>query len=287
MITPSSSNTSILVLGSSDTGKTHFITQLFGRLRAGTGKLKLRTAPDNFGPFEAALTRLNQGLAADHTATAAFHELRLPMATADGKHFDFVLPDYGGEQVRAMIDDRRITEEWEQRTQKSNGWLLFLRLGRLNEDRNIVSRPLELMLESHPQQRPCTPREWSDQTRIIEFLQLLLYARGASLSNRLSKPILGVILSCWDELDTVSKNQTPEDILRAKLPLLADFIEANWLREAGFVLGVSSLERPLDPKKADEEFINQGPEQFGYIIEANGNESRDLTRPLVEVLARM
>ena len=278
--------TSILVLGASNTGKTHYIIQLFGRLRSGAGALKLRTTPDSFAPLEASLTRLNQGLPAIHTATTAYHELRLLMVAPDRIPLDLLLPDYGGEQIRAMMDGRRISPEWENRVLTASGLLLFLRLGILREERNIVNRPVEKMLESHPQEQIYTPSQWSDQARIIEFLQLLLYARSANLSQRLATPVIGIILSCWDEIGVTDDKQTPEQVLRAKLPLLADFVEANWQKEARFVFGLSSLERPLDDKLADDEFINKGPEHFGYVIAQNGEQIDDLTLPLAEVLKR-
>lgn len=282
----SSRSSSVLVLGSSDTGKTHYIIQLFGRLRTHAAMLKLRAAPGSFAAFEAALTRLNQGLPATHTATTAFDELRLPLFTQEGTALDFVVPDYGGEQVRAMMDERRIGVAWGERVRAASGWLIFIRLGRLSEDRDIVSRPVDKMLTPQPSEMPCAPSQWSEQSRFVEFLQLLLYARGVGIGARLSAPPLGIVLSCWDELSQSEQKQKPEQVLHSRLPLFSDFLEANWLPEARFVIGLSSLERPLDDKKPDEDFINQGPEHFGYVIDPAGNHTRDLTVPLVQILER-
>ena len=230
--------------------------------------------------------RLNEGLPAIHTATDAFDLMKLPMVMPDGAPLDFMLPDYGGEQVRSMMDERRISPEWEERVRDANGWLLFLRPDILSEDRDFVTRPIAGLLKPQPTNDPTMPSQWSDQARFIEFLQLLLYARGIGITHRVASPALGVILSCWDELKLDSKVVSPAEILRTKMPLLAAFIEANWLKDAHFVLGLSSLERPLDEKNPDQDFINKGPDKFGYVVTEDGKHTPDLTSPLTEVIHR-
>ena len=39
--------------------------------------------------------------------------------------------------------------------------------------------------------------------------------------------------------------------------------------------------------KEDDEYIDLGPEEFGYVIRANGTKSSDLTLPVVELMQKI
>jgi len=276
---------SVLIVGGPSTGKTTFILQLFGHLRRGIGTLKLRTAPDNYAHLENAMDRLNNGLEVEHTSLGAYDELRLPLLMPDGAATDLVWPDYDGEQVAAMMDERRISPDWEAHVLAANGWLIFLRPDRVGKADDIIHRPLDELLSAGPHPANA-PIEWSDQAKTIELLQLLLFARRADILERLSKPAIGIVLSCWDELGVAGTDRRPDDVLRDKLPLLADFLESNWASDARFTFGLSSTERPLSRSDPDEEFVLRGPEKFGFVVTPSGERDPDISLPLVELLRR-
>ncbi len=120
----------------------------------------------------------------------------------------------------------------------------------------------------------------SDQARLIELLQMLLYVGGALRTEPLRKPRLCVLLSCWDELNT---DEIPVAVLWKWLPMFASFVASTWATPS--VLGLSALERPLSPRDSDQEFVARGPEQFGYVVLPNGEHSPDLTLPVQHLLA--
>jgi DNA replication protein DnaC len=76
----SGSSASILLLGESGVGKTHYGAQLLKRLMNGNGTLRMDGAAVNLEPFEAAMERLNEGMAADHTPTSTYVESVWPIA---------------------------------------------------------------------------------------------------------------------------------------------------------------------------------------------------------------
>ena len=275
----------MLIVGGPSTGKTTYILQLFGRLRRDIGTLKLRSAPDTYAHLESAMERLNNGLQVEHTSLESYDELCLPLQMPNGTACDIVWPDYGGEQVTAIMDERRISLDWESRVLAAGGWLVFLRPDRIGGANDVMHRPLEQMLSQAPQ-AVSTPIPWSDQARNVELLQLLLSARQTDLLSRVSRPAIGVVLSCWDELGIVSQGRKPDAVLREKAPLLADFLEANWIPDARFTFGLSSTERPLSKTESDEEFVIKGPEKFGFVITPAGERNPDLSLPLVELLKR-
>lgn len=274
---------SLLVLGGPATGKTHYGAQLLGRLNSGAGALALTGAAANISPFENALDQLAQGLTADHTSTETYAEVCLPVALPGTVRTDLIWPDYGGEQIRQLLDQRRVGEGWRRRIELSDGWFLFVRPDQVRAYEDILSRPRR---DLEPADEPTSLEQswWSDQASYVELLQLLLYVKGVGVLGRVETPALAVILSCWDELGAAGESAKPADLLRARLPLLADFVDANWAEDRQFVFGLSSLGKALRMDREDDEYLERGPESFGYVIQPDGDWSPDLTLPVSALL---
>ena len=64
---------SLLLLGESDVGKTHYGAQILRRLNVGRGALELVDGA-NLEPFKTALDKISQGLSAPHTPRAEYSE---------------------------------------------------------------------------------------------------------------------------------------------------------------------------------------------------------------------
>jgi hypothetical protein len=120
---------------------------------------------------------------------------------------------------------------------------------------------------------------------LIELLQLFLFVRGAGTLAQYSSPALTVLLTCWDEIAGVGAKAQPGEVFAKYLPLLADFVAASWQPGRASVLGLSSLGKPLDENSQDEDYKIRGPEQFGYIIHADGTQDSDLTIPISDLAA--
>ncbi|MCP4696122.1 MAG: hypothetical protein GY862_04645 [Gammaproteobacteria bacterium] len=278
---------SILLIGGPATGKTHYGVQLYGRIMKGEEQLKLHRTPDTIKPFEEALGKLNQGIPANHTATDIYHEITLPLEFSEGKRVDLVWPDYGGEQIQQMLESRQVNPDWRRRVAEAQGWLLFIRLDRIRDYKDIVSSPIEELVPM-PQHKPDEDPGWSDQARFIELLQLLLFTKGTDILKRVEKPVLGVLLSCWDLMaEEIAENTRPAELLQERMPLLHAFLNAIWGRNAYFELGLSSLGRTLKKEQPDKDYIERGPENEGYVILPDGAKSPDLTQPVAELMQRM
>ena len=142
---------------------------------------------------------------------------------------------------------------------------------------DVFSRPLTSLKGNSKE-----PREGrlSDQARLIELLQILLYAQSTSGKPISRLPHLVVLLTCWDEMINPGP---PIDVLHERLPMFGDFVASNWTGCS--VLGLSALARSLDKKKPDRDYITKGSEQFGYVVLEDANQSPDLTLPIHELLA--
>lgn len=276
-------DTTILILGESGTGKTHYGAQLLLRLNQQDGALRIRDAASNLSPFESALQRLYEGRAAGHTATADYLESFWPVEERGGRTMDLIWPDYGGEQIRRMLEQRRVSLAWRDRLTRSCGWILLVRVQHTTLSDDLFSRPLAALASTTGAGRAF---RMSDQSRLVELLQMLLHIRGVGTLSRITTPALTVLLSCWDELGEAGDGVPPEAVLDERLPLLAHFARTNWRADRLSVLGLSSLGRRLSDREQDDEYVSQGPERFGYIVRADGSRDPDLTVPIAELAAR-
>jgi len=277
-----SSPQKVLLIGGHNTGKTVFGTQLFGRLREGSSSLSLRSPPSNLSVFEEALDRLNEGCPPEHTPLSVYDKLVLPVETEDGDEIDVEWPDYGGEQIDSILKGRQVSSNWRERITKSNGWLLFIRPDLLGDYDDVIDRNLGTLVRSRDESQE-TEVEWCDQARLIELLQIFLFFRELSASEKVHEPVLTVVLSCWDEVDA-SDQKNPPEFLRVRLPLLYAFLSSRWHTEAWSVIGLSALGRSLSKDEPDTEYVEKGPTSFGYMISADGEKSADLTRPLIDLI---
>ena len=148
---------SLLLIGGPAAGKTVYGTQLLGRMEVNHGALRLRGAIPTILPFREAFERLASGFAPEHTGVSVYHELRLPVLTPGNAPVDLVWPDYGGEQVRALVEQRLVTSEWGGRIQTAAGWILMIRLDQLRMPGDLLTRPAELVTSFAEAESPPEP----------------------------------------------------------------------------------------------------------------------------------
>ncbi|MCA6115201.1 hypothetical protein J6524_09855 [Bradyrhizobium sp. WSM 1738] len=271
------SGNTILLIGESGVGKTHFGAQLLKRLMKGDGSLRMNGAATNLEPFEAALESLNEGKAAGHTATSTYVDSIWPIADADGYSAELIWPDYGGEQIKNIVTFRRVPVAWQERVRDAAVWFLLVRLQQARVGEDIFSRPLADLRGSAVENHEVVV---SDQARLIELLQMLMYIADPLAQRPIARPKLGILLTCWDELRI--DGAVPEVALKERLPMLWDFVSSNW--QTPKVMGLSALGRPLSPSEQDVEYVSRGPEHFGYVVGSDGSTSPDLTLPIQSFL---
>lgn len=267
----SGSTNSILLIGESGVGKTHYGAQLLRRLMRVKGALRMNGAATNLEAFESALASLDEGRAGGHTARTVNVDSVWPVVDGEGRQADLVWPEYGGEQIKSVIENRRLPAAWQKRVDGADAWLLLVRLQQAIVGDDMFSKPLVDLKGASIENREVLQ---SDQARLVELLQMLLFSYGSNAQAR-RVPRLGVLLTCWDE---ASIAQAPAEALAARLPLVSAFVRSNWRRP--LIMGLSALERPLSPTTRDMGYASKGPEHFGYVIDAEGTKSSDLTVPI-------
>ena len=265
----------ILIVGGPDVGKTHFGGQLYGRLQSRLGSYRITSPPENLTVFKEVLESLNEGRSAGHSNVSSNEVLELDLADKEGNAISLRFPDYGGEQVNAIVTDRRVDKVWAEQLKVSTSWMLFIRPDRLPMIEDIVNRGLPEQAIIDQRNKEETPMELSAPAFYIELLQILLYAQR-TVSGYADQPKLMVALSCWDLIEKVHKEKVPAEVLREKAPALSAFIESTWPQNH-LVIGLSSTERTLSLTEADMEFAKRGPEDFGFLITPQGEPEKDLT----------
>lgn len=270
-------NNTILIIGGPNAGKTHFGGQLYGRLNARTERYKITSPPDDLTIFQEVLDKLNEGKSSGHTHVTAHQTLELEIEDNTGVKSVFSFPDYGGEQVKAIVNDRRVNKIWKEQIDKSSSWMLFIRLDEIKTVEDVINRglPDQNVLKSRTEKSE--PMRLSDAAFYTELLQILLYVKKIGIKHKITDPKLTIVLSCWDLLSDEDQKKLPMKILQEKISGLFSFIDETWTEKAYKIIGLSSIEKSLSNNDSDLEFVKKGPENFGFVITAKGEKETDLT----------
>ena len=275
----------IVLLGGPDSGKTHYAGQLYGRLQRRPGRLRLRpgeATPTDLTALQEVLSCLENGRAAQHTPVSTWTEVQLPLIDNRGRLMDLSWPDYGGEALRDVLADRVVPPSWQARLTAAHGWVMLIRI-----NSEVV---FPATLERIPQKADAKPSlnnvratTWDSNARWVELLQMLLHVARIDTVQRVRRPRLAVLLSCYDELDAGS--QDPGEVLRQRLPLVSAFLASTWSAGQMTIWGLSSLGRALVKDASDTDFMQDGPEYQGWIVPPGGGVSNpDLSLPLTWLL---
>ena len=262
-----------------ESSKTVFLSQFYSRLQKKKSKLTLYKSVEDLSPISAAREALANGEEPQTTPAEKSVKFHLPIQIDDQK-IDLRCPEYGGEQVVSIVENRELNKEWQNSIEESNNWILFIRL-------NSINKPLDIsdvtFSEQHKQSSVTTNTEYqiSDQSFFIELLQILLHSKKYDYHLINNKLKLNVVLTCWDEMNTEEK---PHDLLRKKLPLLFNFIESNWKKTSLNIIGLSAQGFSLDVAENKEKYQIEGPEEFGYLVLSDGTHSKDITQLIEQSL---
>lgn len=270
----------LLVLGGPDSGKSTYRAQLYQRVEHDEeGELRLVESVGDLSALQGDVERLVQGLQPMHTKLDIYNSTTLVVEDRVKNRLSLEFADYDGEQMRRIGESNVVPAPWVERAQQSSGWLVFVRIDQIRAMKSFMTDPVETESASSAG-KESIPSERFAEIDAIEILQRLVFVRGVSLRHPLVSPRLGILLSCWDELPELERQQSPAALLERRAPLFSSFVASNWEPDQYKIWGLSSTGRKLPEDKPDEEFARTGPERAGYITLPEGNTSPDLTIPL-------
>ncbi|CDS91476.1 conserved hypothetical protein [Sphingobacterium sp. PM2-P1-29] len=272
---------SILLIGKPHSSKTVFLSQFYSKLQKNKSKLKLYKSVDDLSPISEAREALASGDEPQTTPSEKSVKFYLPIQVAE-KQVDLKCPEYGGEQVLSIVENRELNKEWTTSIQDSDGWILFIRLNNVNKLLDISDVTYS---EQHHKnsKEPVSEIEYkiSDQSFFIELLQILLHAKGTDYHKVNDKLKMTIVLTCWDEMNIEDK---PYDVLQSKLPLLLNFLESNWDENYLNIVGLSAQGFSLTTPENKEKYQIEGPEEFGYLVLPDGTQTSDITELIEQAL---
>jgi len=270
-------NNEILIIGPPKSGKTTFLAQLYGRLMNKKGNLKMASAPENIDGIKNAYDRLAAGKESETTPATDNLDVKIPVIH-QGQEFVLHHKDYGGEQVRDLVALMEYDKTWIDRARTNDRWILFIRPSEI-EQRFDLSMKGYAVKNHEEKDIPITGT--SSQSQFIELMQVLLHARGTGIKNAIDTPRLLIALTCWDELNT---NVSPKEILHQRMPLFAQFIAVNWIPDSFKIIGVSAQGFSLKVNGNSDKYLDELPENFGYLVLDDNPKEVDLTRLIEEAL---
>ncbi len=271
--------TPILLIGKPHSGKTTFLGQLYARVDANNSALKLYKAVENLTPIIEATRALAKGEEVKPTPTDKSTVICLPLQIG-GDKIDLDCPDYGGEQVNHIIENREVDSKWADAIKQSENWILLINPSDLTTSYDLSNKTIKPEVLEYGNGNS-EEYSVSDQSYFIELLQILLHTKGQDSHFRNASTKLSVVLTCWDELNTTA---APREELKKCLPLLLNFIETNWIEIQVNILGLSSLGLSLKEPENKTKYKESGSENFGYMLKSDGEKSNDITQLIVEAI---
>lgn len=274
-------STSLLLIGKPHSSKTVFLSQFYSRLQKKKSSLKLYKSVDDLSPISGAREALASGEEPQTTPVEENVKFYLPIEI-NQRQVDLKCPEYGGEQVLSIVENRELSKDWTASIQESNSWILFIRLNNINKSLDISDITYSEQHQGNSKESLSeTEYKLSDQSFFIELLQILLHSKGTDCHLLNDKLKLTIVLTCWDEMNTEEK---PHDLLKSKLPLLLNFVESNWNKNCLNIIGLSAQGFALDVAENKEKYQIEGPEEFGYLVLPDGSQTIDITQLIEQAL---
>ena len=261
----------VLIIGKPGTSKTTFLAQLFNVLQRKRGRLQLRETPENTLAIEDARKQLAQGKSTRSTPAEQNQTLQLSLLMGSTP-LDLEFPDYGGEQVKAIIRERELRPEWVKMCRDSSSWLLFIRLHDHVEPHDVLTKAATEITPPNPSDEPAFSADTvptNEAVELVELLQILLATRAVGIQQLIERPRLKLVLTLWDELHT---QNSPETILASRYPLLLSYARSNWAPNALEVWGLSAQGFRLDTEENKDKYLDNTPTGYAYVVPPAGGE---------------
>lgn len=277
----------IVVLGLPGSGKTTFLAALWHLVFSRETDTKLRFASlksGNVKHLNAIAARWRNAQMQERTLLAGNQFVSINLTTEDKGAVTVTFPDIAGESYRQMWEEREC-EKGVAETLKQGNVLLFVHADQIKRPLWIVevtamARALDLPADEATQPLPWEPSMAPTQVQLVGLLSLLGEAPLDIGPRRLV-----VMLSAWDKAK--GELLAPREFLRAKLPLLSQYLETNPQLWQWAVYGVSAQGGEYDdtqpgasPKQEAQKLRASDVPSRRIEITDGVHGSHDLTAPL-------
>lgn len=238
----------IVMLGLQATGKTTYAVGVYAGMTNGMySGLRLVEVTDSVATLNAGLERLSRRLPVTRTDAEEAETIGLQVQTADDETHDLRVPDRSGEALRGTLHGRSWDSALLDELREAEGLLLFLRPRRIKPGEPVVEvaalAPPSADGAQASNESPWAPSMMPTDASMVDALQEFCDASGCE-----SIPV-AIVISAWDEVEGL----TPARWLETRVPLLAQYLQANSDRFTPAVFGVSVQGDTFNEPENDEQ----------------------------------
>ncbi|HEX8101198.1 MAG TPA: hypothetical protein VF533_01165 [Solirubrobacteraceae bacterium] len=267
------SQTTLLLAGLPESGKTTYLAALFHLLRTQTtnvAELSMPNLPEDRDYLMEAESTWLRFQPLTRTVAAAPGAATIPLVR-DGRDIQLSLPDVRGEDYEHLWEYGSVSEQLRDVAGAAQGVMLFVRADHVVAPSFIEQTPQEIDGTSF-ELEDWRAGEAPTQTKLCDILeQLAIVERSIPVA---------VVVSAWDA--TPAKDEDPSAWFQRRLPLLWQLLDTSSLPWASF--GISAQGGDLtDP--AERARLTSLPDSVSRIADPVSRQGDDLTAPIAWVLA--
>jgi hypothetical protein len=269
-------DTSVVMVGMPETGKTTFIAALYHQLTdpREDDTARLRSQPATRAYLEVIRTRWLNGEPVAHTQRDSGEIIDLDVRVGNSSVL-LRIPDVSGETFQGAFVERQIDDEITTSVAQAAGVLLFT-TGDHARPRVLLTEAAKLLDKTGEDREAPNEGKAFDHTRVpgevhlVDLLQWVVDTRDAH-----DGPLLrcAILLSAWDKMPPAA---TPDAWLTGQMPMLARFLTSHAELIEWQVYGLSAQGGDY----AEQSLEERNPQERAYVVDGSGTKSRDLWKPV-------
>ncbi|MBB2199747.1 hypothetical protein HLH44_20345 [Gluconacetobacter sp. 1c LMG 22058] len=248
---------SISIIGLPGSGKTTFLAALWALVneRRVAKVLSFDSIGENDHSYlRKIVTVWRKATEQARTKLTGLSAVRMNLKDGKGNVVEIAMPDAPGEDFRAMWEDRELGRALGDSL--ANGNILLLLNGNKVKMPAWVTERAAQRRATGTQKTASLPKDWHPraaptQVQLVDLLQLISHAPVGHTGRRIV-----VMISAWDKVE--GEKLTPDAFLVAKLPLLAQYLEAGRDGWTSRVYGVSAQGGEYDGNDVNAEPVEGG-----------------------------
>ncbi len=289
-ILPNPEDTSCILIGLPESGKSTFIAALWHVVESEElkGSYIISSLPQDAEYLNTLRSDWLNCKDIERTKTERRYEITLDIKEEEtGTGAVLLFPDVSGEMYVTQFESRRISNEYRDLLEEINGIILFINPDKVIKPKLIADVLPVLSVDENSEDEktsdiPWDPSNVPTQVILTDLLQI------AGIKGKYGHK-LAVIVSAWDVVidldDEEYKNLSPVDWIAKELPLLNQFIKSNYSKDDCAFFGVSAQGAPYN-EIWKEKLLNMQTPSARIRVQVENDLTNDITLPLKWMMKR-